>query len=201
MGKKDKINFDLDFLDSNAKEKPKHNTNDSKDPNWVFYNDKSKSESDYKEGPSKNWLWVFGVIGFLILIGIFSGDSSTTSTPNSSSSAGKVQVGHYMCDSYYANQADNLAPNSYVASSLSSDSDQLDATSASLDRERSQIENEYVDEYSQYSIDQHNERIDEYNAKLQRYKRDLATYNANLSSYNTKVDTYNNYLQANCTPN
>jgi len=205
MPSKKHIKINLDFLDKNdskAKPQPASNKPENepgpKNPNWVYYDGKqSPPPKNFKKG----WFWVFGIVGGLILIGILSGDSSNTSSYSYSPNGGEVQVGHYMCSSYYASQADSLAPNSYVASSLSSDSNQLDATSASLDRERSQIENEYVDEYSQYSIDQHNARIDAYNAKLQRYRNDLSTYNASLDAYNTKVDIYNNYLQAHCTSN
>jgi len=190
-----KIDFDLDFLDKNAKEKPKQKPNSSKDPNWVFYDDKNKSDNDYNRGPSKTWMWVLGVIGLFVVIGIFSGDSNNTPANN-----GLVQVGQYMCSSYYANQADSMAPPSYQKSSLDSTSSELDSRGNALDTEKSQIENEYVDESSQYSINTYNAKVDDYNNRLQRYKNDLSSYNSNIATYNAKVDAYNNYLIKNCTP-
>jgi len=198
MENKDKVDFDLDFLDKNAKEKPKQKPNSSKEPDWVFYDDKKKPDSDYKKGPSKAWMWVLGVIGFFIIIGIFSGDNNSTSTSNSTN--GLVQVGQYMCSTYYADQADNMAPPSYQKSSLDSTSSELDSRGTALDSEKAQIENEYVDETNQYSINTHNAKVDDYNYRLQQYKNDLSSYNSSVNAYNAKIDAYNNYLRTNCTP-
>ena len=193
-----KIDFDLDFLDKDVKDKPKKNTNTSKEPNWVFYKgDKGtnkNSASDYSKGPSKKWLWILVVIGFFVITGIFSGNSNT-STNN-----GLVQVGQYMCSDYNASQADNMKPPSNQKSLLDNASSEIDSRSTSLDTEKFQIENEYVDDTDQSSIDAHNAKVDDYNSRLQQYKNDLSSYNSDVATYNAKIDAYNNFLKNNCTP-
>ncbi len=194
-----KIDFDLDFLDKNVKEKPKQKPNFSKDPNRVFYDDKNKPYNDYGKGPSKTWMWVLGVIVLSVVVGIFLGDSNNTST-TSPTNNGLVQVGQYMCSTYYADQADNMAPSSYQKSSLDSTSSKLDSRGTALDSEKFQIKNEYVDETNQYNIDAYNAKVDDYNYRFQQYENDLSSYNSSVNAYNTKIDAYNNYLRTNCTP-
>ena len=198
MEDKDKVNFDLDFLDKNAKEKPKDKPNSSKEPDWVSYDEKNKPDNDYEKGPSKSWMWVLGVIGFFILIGIFSGDSSSTST-SSSTPDGLVRVGQYMCSQYNANQADLLKP-SDSETSIQLASSSLDQRDAELTRMRNEIDSSYVSEYSsQYEINQYNTQVDDYNSKLAKYKSDINSYNTRMDNYNGQVDKYNNYLKTHCT--
>ena len=162
MDNKDKVDFDLDFLDKNVKEKPKQKPNSSKDPNWVFYEGNKGTNknpaSDYSKGPSKNWLWVLGVIGFFIIVGLFSGDSNSTST-TSSTNNGLVQVGQYMCSTYYADQADNMAPSSVTKAELDSETDRIDAITNARIAEKKYLDTTYVDETDQWAIDNYNSRV------------------------------------------
>ena len=215
MSNKDKINFDTDFLDQIAKEKPKEKpkTAGSKDPNWVFHdgNNKGKSPlSTKKENPAKVWMWGIGiVIGIGILSSLGSSGSSTSSSGNSSNnssygtpSSNDITSGSgqtYRCASYAYDRAMALRPSSATQSQIKSDSAAIDARTSSIALEKSRIENMYVDQESQYSIDSYNEAVDAYNLKNNRLKADITNWNAQNASFNAQIDTYNNYLDSNCT--
>jgi hypothetical protein len=216
MENKDKINFDLDFLDKNTKEKPKHNPNTSKDPNWVFH-DGNKSNTRKAPVPAsggmsdtaKKWAWGIGIFIVLAIIGSLS-DSSSSSTPSTSSntyqpttsaSDGSVRVGQYWCSSYAASHADSIEPSATEKNALDIQATRVKNAGDARKVEKASIENEYVDETDQYAIDEHNARIDSYNNRYQTYSDDYDDYERKLAAYNQKVDTYNNYLTSNCRPN
>lgn len=202
MEHKDKIDFDLNFLDKNTKEKPKQQSK-SKDPNWVYHKDgpgaknPNAPSSDGMSDNAKKWAWGIGLVLLFIVIGAFSDDSSTSSSTNS----GMVQNGDFMCSSYNSTAADNLGPTASERSSIDSTSSSLDYRGDALASEKDDIESEYVDEYDQDSIDEHNERIDDLNYRLQRYRNDLDAYEDARLAYNTKIQAYNDYLTAHCTRN
>lgn len=212
MENKDKIDFDLNFLDENTKEKPKHppkgkgGDSSSKDPNWVYHKDGTSAKGTTPESSggmsdtAKKWAWGIGIV---IVISILSslGDTgnSTSSTQNGSSDM--VRNGDYMCSSYNSQQADNLGPTSSEKSSLDYLSTTLDSRSDSITNEKNEVENEYVDEYDQSSIDAHNERVDNVNYKLRQYRNDVSSYETQRTSYNSKIEAYNSYLIAHCTKN
>jgi len=192
MKNNEKIDFDLNFLDKDFKEKPKTSP---KTQNTTTPSSGGLSDS------AKKWAWGIGIFLVIIIIGAFSDDSSTSSTSSTTTNNGMVQVGQYMCSSYYANRADELAPSSITKTSLTTQASDLDSMNTNLENEKSEVENEYVDETDQYSIDQHNEKVDTYNYHLQQYKNKYDSYDSSFNSYNTSVDTYNNFLKSNCTPN
>jgi len=204
MSNKDKINFDTDFLDQNAKEKPK-----SKDPNWVFHDSNNAKSPPFikKESPAKVWLWGVGIVVAIGLIGAFSDSGTSTNTSNNPSqgvsAANDLMSGSgqtFSCASYAYNRAMDLRPDIVTQSQIHSESLALDARTSSLALEKTRIENTYVDEYDQYSIDTYNESIDSFNLKNNRLKVDIANWNARNATFNAKIDTYNNYLDTNCTP-
>lgn len=197
MSNKDKINFDLDFLDKNVKEKPKKDSS-SKDPNWVFHDGKSNQEKKYtkKESPAKVWMWGIGVVGVIVLIGIFSGDNSNNT---SNSTNGSVQIGQYMCSSYAATQADNMAPNTLIKSQLESESSRIDAETQRRSLEENYLNNAYVDTTDQYAVDSYNTRLEAFKNGYQAYSDRYDAYEQREASYNQTVDAYNNYLINNCT--
>ena len=214
MSNKDKINFDTDFLDQIAKEKPKETPKSAggKDPNWVFHNgNKGKSPTPDAGGMSdsaKKWAWGIGIVLLFIVIGAFSDDSSSTSStsngtyqPSTSASDGSVRVGQYWCSSYAASHADSIEPSNSEKTSLSIQKTRVENAGETLTAEKTALENEYVDETSQYAIDAHNARIDSYNSRYQAYSDDYDDYERRLPIYNQKVQTYNNYLASNCRAN
>ncbi|EKD63945.1 MAG: hypothetical protein ACD_51C00137G0002 [uncultured bacterium] len=199
---KDKINFDLDFLDKDAPEanpnKPVHQkkTEETK-------NDSHKPSKSMSDG-AKKWLTGIVIVGAIALFGTFSDDSSPTiSTSNSAITAsqdddGLIQTGQYRCSQYHHNRAGELEPSATDGATLDSKTAQLAAESDRMDSEKYQLENEYVDEYDQWSIDQHNESIDDYNSRLQSYRYRAQAHEVVIDNYNARVETYNNYLVANC---
>jgi hypothetical protein len=204
MLNKDKINFDTDFLDQNAKEKPKEKpkSSDSKDPNWVFHNGSNGGEnpaSGEKESRGKLWLWAIGIviaIGIISSLGSSGSTTSSTPTPNNLIS-GSGQT--YRCSSYAYDKATSMEPSSLTQTQINSESNALDIRTNSLNVEGRRIDNMYVDEYDQYSIDSYNEVVAAYNQKRNRLKIDIDNWNAKNNAFNIQIDKYNNYLDANCT--
>ena len=214
MSKKDKINFDTDFLDQIAKEKPKENQKScgGKETIWVFHNgNEGSSPTSDTSGMSdsvKKWALGIVIVMLIIIFGSNSDDGSSTSTTSnsayqSSNSAldGSVRVGQYWCSSYAASHADSILPSKSEETSLSIQLTRVENAGKALNVQREALENEYVDETSQYAIDAHNERVDSYNRKYKLYSDDYDDYERKLPIYNQKVQTYNNYLASNCRAN
>lgn len=202
MDKKEKINLDLGFLE---KDTPEANPN-----KHVYQNKTEETKRDpYKlfksiSDSGKKWIIGIAIVGAIVLFGVFSEDStSTTPTSNSTVTSSQdddlIQTGQYRCSKYHHSRAGELEPSATDDATLDSKTAQLDSESDRMDSEKYQIENEYVDEYDQWSIDQHNERIDDYNSRLQSYRNRAQSHEADIDNYNTQVETYNNYLEANCT--
>ncbi len=202
MENKEKIDFDLNFLDENTKEKPKQppkqKSGNSKDPNWVYHKDAPKGKtpdlgSSGMSDSAKKWAWGIGVVLLFIVIGAFSDDSgtsSTSSTPTNTASldhtftSGSGQT--FSCSDYNYDKAIAMRP-------TDTESTALDNRVSASETSRSAIENMYVDEYDQDSLDTYNAAVDNFNYRNNRLKSDLAAFDA-------KVDAYNNYLDAHCTP-
>ena len=209
MVKKDKIDFDLNFLDENTKEKPKHPPRvagadfSSKDPNRDYYKDGKGNKPELSGGMSdsvKKWLWGIGiVVAISIISSLGNTGSSTSSTSNNSNDM--VRNGNYMCSSYNSQQADNLGPTSSEKSSLDSLASSIELKESILLSEKTDIESEYVNDYDQNSIDIHNQKIDNFNYKLQKYRSDLKSYESQRQTYNAKIEAYNSYLITHCTKN
>jgi hypothetical protein len=201
MEDKDKINFDLNFLDENTKEKPKQTpkqkSGDSKDPNWVYHKDTPKektlnSDSGGMSDSVISWAWVIGIALLFIVIGSFSDDSgtsSTSSTPTNTASSGHTFTSGsgqtFSCSDYNYDKAIAMRP-------TDAESTALDNRVSASETSRAAIEDMYVDEYDQDSLDTYNAAVDNFNYRNNRLKSDLAAFDA-------KVDAYNNYLDAHCT--
>ena len=215
MENKDKINFDLDFLDKNAKEKPKDKPK-SKDPNWVFHKDNPDAKA-YKAPSSfnpyglsdtqKKWAWGLGIVLVLIIVGALSGSGNSTSTPSApstTSSSNSNLIGAsgqtYSCTDDNYNQATALEPDPATVASLNTESAELDSRQTALNTESAQVDAMYVDQSDQTSLDTYNAAVNGYNAKLNQLKADDASWNQRNTALNTQIDTYNNFLNANCTP-
>lgn len=207
---KDKINFDLEFLEKNTKEKPKEQPK-SKDPNWVFHKDQPKEGMKSfkldKKHSKKTWLWGLGVVVVIIILASSSGDSGSSSTSGSTTKSysntdsGMVQVGNYMCSSYAAGQADNLEPSSFTKSQIEAEYDRVEAMGNARESEKADLDSTYVDDTDQYEIDSYNQRVRAYNAGYQTYSDAYDSWEVKKNAYNAQVDTYNNYLRTHCTPN
>lgn len=207
---KNKINFDLDFLEKNTKEKPKESPK-SKDPNWVFHKDQPKEGMKSfkldKKYSKKTWLWGLAIVAFIIILasssdsGSSSSSSSATKSSYSSTNSGMVQVGNYMCSSYAASQADSMEPSAYTKNQIEAESDRVDAMTSARKSEKADLDSTYVDETDQYAIDSYNERVDAYNAGYQAYSDAYDAWEIKKNAYNAQVDSYNNYLRSHCTPN
>ncbi len=203
MDKKEKINFDLDFLGKGA---PEANQND-------HAQQEAKTEKVYTPKPSrpmsdntKKWLTGIVIVGGLIIWGAFTdgSDTSTPSTTNSTVTASQddndlIQTGQYKCARYHHDKAGELEPATSEGIILDTKTTQLTDEGDRLDIEAYEIENEYVDEYSQRSINQHDERIDDYNIRLKGYQTRVRIHKSDIDNYNSKVSIYNKYLIANCT--
>lgn len=212
MENKDKINFDLNFLDKNIKEKPQQKQSTSGGPNWGYPNDGHNVEGSRAttspgglSDAAKKWAWGIGIVVVISTISSFSGNSSSTPTPSTVQSAtdssGQVQVGHYMCSSYAASYAGSIQPNSTTLTELNAESDRIDAMGIARKSVKADLDSTYVDQTDQYAIDSYNERVNTYNASYQTYSNAYDSYEAKKTAYNNQVDTYNNYLENNCTPN
>lgn len=217
MEKKDQINFDLEFLEKNTKEKPKEQPK-HEDPNWVYHKDDSEgkdtaknptSSSDGMSDNAKKWAWGIGIFLVFIIIGAFSGDSGNTSSSSSStytptSSVGTVTKNGYTCSQYDNSQADSLDPdlNNMTIRTIDTDQAALDQRSVALDAEKARVtsEGETVTNTSeQYEIDAYNSDIDSYNAKLHQYQRDASALSDRIDAYNISEQPHNNYLAQHCT--
>jgi len=202
MEKKDKINFDLDFLEKDSVDAESKKSVSEKKSESIF------PESTLSMKSENKWLIGFAIVVALVLIGVASEESSTSSpsTTNTPSSVtvsdyddGLIATGQYRCSQYHHNRAGELEPAASVGSTLDAKTKSLSAEINRMDSEKYDLENEYVDEYDQWSIDQHNERIDDYNSSLQSYQTRTRMHQANIDSYNARVEAHNNYLIANCT--
>lgn len=203
MEKKDKINFDLDFLEKGSVDAGSKKPVSEKKSEPIF------SEPSLPMKRESKWLIGFAIVVVIVLIGIASDESgtsspsTTTNTPSTVTASdyddGLIATGQYRCSQYHHNRAGELEPATSEGATLDAKTQALSAESDRMDSEKYDLENEYVDEYDQWSIDQHNERIDDYNASLQGYQTRTRMHQANIDSYNARVETYNNYLTANCT--
>ena len=213
MDKKDKINFDLDFLEKNTKEKPKELPK-SKDPNWVYHKDNSGTKGSPKppvasssrmSDTAKKWAWGIGIVVAIVIFSSLGGNSSTPTnsmtTEADTNSNRQVQVGNYMCSSYAASQADSMAPSSVTEASLTAEENQVNAMSNARKAEKQRLDSVYVDQTDQTAIDSYNAQVDAYNASYQPYSDAYDAWEVKKSAYNATVDAYNNYLKQNCTPN
>lgn len=220
MENKDKINFDLNFLDKNFKEKPQQKHSTSGGPNWGYPNDGHNVEdSKVTVSPgglsdaAKKWAWGIGITLILIVVGSSSGGSNNSpSTPSVSNNTSqdthspddytfKTGSGQtFRCSSYSYGRAMSLRPDATTQSQINSDSAAIDTRTNNLALENTRIKNMYVDENDQYSIDTYNEAVSNYNFKSSSLKNVIANWNARNTAFNVKIDTYNNYLDANCTP-
>jgi len=208
MDKKDNINFDLDFLERNSKEKPKEQPK-SKDPNWVYYNDNSgangslKSSDNYSGGMSnsaKKWAWGIGIVVVIAIVAVISGDSSTTPSTNTTvgtTSNGQVQNGGYKCSSSADAEARNLDPDvdNATINGIRADSIVLDRRSSTISAESARIDAEK----DTADIDTYNADVDTYNTLLDKLKLDRTALNTRIDAYNASEQVYNNYLAQNCT--
>ncbi len=181
MQDKEKINFDLDFLDNNTKEKPKQSPK-LKGGNSMLKDD-PKPDTEAK---GSNWGWIIGigVVVILVIIGLASDDSSNPSTSsdhNFTTSDGNT----YRCSDSKYNYALALKP-------TDAESNILDNRISANKAERSRLDSMYVDEYDQYSIDNYNEAVDAFNYSNNKLKVDA-------KAFDDKVEYYNDYLDANCT--
>lgn len=220
MENKDKINFDLNFLDKNIKEKPQQEQSTSGGPNWGYPNDGHNVESSKATASpgglsdtAKKWAWGIGITLILIIASASSGDSNSSSSApsvNNNTSQGAHSTDDYTfktgsgqtfrCSNYTYGRAMALRPNATTQSQISSDSAAIDTRASNLALENTRVGNMYVDENDQYSIDTYNEAVNSYNLKSSSLKNAIAGWNARNTAFNAEIDTYNNYLDANCTP-
>ncbi|GEM_PF-3101041 len=169
-----------------------------------------------KKKALKMFLWGIGILIFLAIIASASGDNTSapaqnyvtpsTVTPNyvtplTNTSDGSVQVGHYMCSSYAASQADSMAPSALEKSQVDNEEIEVQNETTARKAEKASLSSESVDQTDQAAIDSYNAKVDAFNNSYQAYSDRYDTYERDLASYNQKVDAYNNYLSANCTPN
>lgn len=200
MNNKDKVDFDLDFLDQNTKEKPK-----SKDPDWVFHGSNNAKNPPFakKEIPwlsAKAWLWTIGIVVVLAIFGALS-DSGSSSTPSSSGSTyvspSAITKDGYTCSKNDSDQADSLDPdiNNTIIRAIDADSAALDQRSTAMNQERDRIDSEkdYADQ------DTYNADVASYNASITQYKSDIVALNARIHAYNASEVARNSYLSQHCT--
>ena len=198
---KDRINFDLSFLDRGPT-----NTGTA-----------HLAQTKYKY----NWRNIGIVSALVIGVGywIVSSDGSRTSTSaptqpysapstfdpstatpstDSQSPSDTTSTGQFHCNREDSYASDQLKPTD-SKEAVDAAQQELEQRQGELRQLKNDIDTSATNEQSsQPEIDDYNNKISEFNSKLDAFKSDEQAFETRKTAFNDSVDAYNNYLQSHC---